>query len=70
MEVTGPRRERQEAWRNFFLPNTVRGLFFQMTGNSVNRRLWIGGLYIFNFIVDNCISIFDTAFNLQICMNY
>lgn len=56
--------------REFFSPNTVRGLFFQMTRNSVSRSLWIWGLYIFNFIVDNCISIFDLALNLQIHMNY
>lgn len=24
-----------------FLPSTARGLFFQMTGNSVDRSLWI-----------------------------
>lgn len=72
MEARSQRRGREEAntWRNFFFSNTVRGLFFPMTRSSVNRSLQIWGLYVFNFIVDNCISIFDTPFNLQICMNY
>lgn len=56
--------------RFVFLPNTERGLFFPKTGNSVNRRFRFGGFRFLLFIVDNCISIFDTAFNLQICMNY
>jgi hypothetical protein len=47
------------------LPNTL----FQVT-----RNLSIGSFgaedFVLNFMIDNRISIFDIALNLQICMNY
>lgn len=52
--------------RFVFLPNTGRDLFFQKTRNSVNFFRF-GDFMFLIFIADNCISIFDTAFNLQIC---
>lgn len=68
----GAKQGREEASTGeiCFCPQHSERFVLQKTGNSVNRSFGFGDFMFLILFVDNCISIFDTAFNLQICMNY